>query len=354
MMRIESLAMRRAKERNYQKDSTWYCQFKYTPVTGLGYEEGVHRRDPSSIIKIGSTYYVWYTKSAGQSVGYGTGLAEAKVWPWDLAEIWYATSADGMHWQKQGLAVGRGEPGAYDDRSVFTPEILAHEGMYYLVYQVVKHPYLRRTKEFIGMASSNNPEGPWMKQDQPILAPADNGEWFGEEDNRHLVQFRGDFDSHKTNDPCLFYYHQQFWLYYKGYPMGEQLTCAGRETKWGVAIADRPEGPYVKSEANPVTNSGHETLLWPYQGGMAALLTTDGPERNTIQYAPDGLQFDIEAYIEHPPEAGGPYRSEHPDLHPLEGLRWGLSHEINSTWHYIKRFEVDEVTKHLCNNKKNH
>ncbi|MGG1554036.1 glycoside hydrolase family 117 protein [Paenibacillus ferrarius] len=353
-MRQESLAMRRAREREYGKDSTWYCQFKYSPVFGLGYEEGIHRRDPSSVIKVGDIYYVWYTKSTGPSVGYNTGDLEAKVWPWDWSDVWYATSNDGVSWNERGLAVGRGERGAYDDRSVFTPEVLAYDGRYYLVYQVVQHPYLRRSKEYIGMAHSDSPNGPWVKMREPILSPADNGEWFGDADNRHLVTIRGDFDSHKTNDPCLFYYHNQFWLYYKGYPMGEQLNCAGRETKWGVAVADRPEGPYVKSEYNPITNSGHETLLWPYRGGIAALLTTDGPERNTIQYAPDGLQFGIEAYIEHPPEAGGPYRSELTDQHPLEGVRWGLSHEINSRWHYIKRFDVDEKTKHLCINKFNH
>ena len=66
---------------------------------------------------------------------------------------------------------------------------------------------------------------------------------------------------------------------------GERMFMGGRETKWGVAIADQPEGPHVKSEYNPVTNSGHETLLWHYRGGIAALLTTDGPEKNTIQWS---------------------------------------------------------------------
>lgn len=127
-MKKMSLATRRAIERNYHKDSEWYCQFKYRPVEGLGYEEGVHRRDPSSIIQVGGTYFVWYTRSEGPSVGYGTGDLNAKVWPWDWSEIWYATSEDGIHWTEWGIAVSRGERGSYDDRSVFTPEILAHDG----------------------------------------------------------------------------------------------------------------------------------------------------------------------------------------------------------------------------------
>ena len=61
-----------------------------------------------------------------------------------------------------------------------------------------------------------------------------------------------------------------------------------------------PKGPYVKSELNPVTNSGHEVVVWPYKEGICALMT-DGPEKNTIQYAPDGLNFEIKAHVVNPP-----------------------------------------------------
>ena len=35
-----------------------------------------------------------------------TGDPDAKVFPWDYTEIWYATSKDGYEWKEQGLAVG--------------------------------------------------------------------------------------------------------------------------------------------------------------------------------------------------------------------------------------------------------
>lgn len=54
------------------------------------------RRDPSSVIRVGDSYYVWYTRSTGESHGY-TDDPELKVWPWDLAEVWYATSPDGVN-----------------------------------------------------------------------------------------------------------------------------------------------------------------------------------------------------------------------------------------------------------------
>lgn len=75
------------------------------------------------------------------------------------------------------------------------------------------------------------------------------------------------------------FFNNRFYLYYKGETMGESMNMGGREIKHGVAIADSPLGPYTKSEYNPITNSGHEVAVWPYKGGMATMLTTDGPEK---------------------------------------------------------------------------
>ena len=96
------------------------------------------------------------------------------------------------------------------------------------------------------------------------------------------------------------------------------------------------------SEHNPVTNSGHEVCVWPYKGGIAALLTTDGPEKNTIQYAADGINFEIVAVLKGAPEALGLFRSPDPDPDgdPLEGIRWGLCHEYRGGWQYIRRFDT--------------
>jgi len=74
--------------------------------------------------------------------------------------------------------------------------------------------------------------------------------------------------------------------------MGEEITFGGRQIRHGVAIADDPLGPYIKSPYNPISNSGHEICVWPYQGGIASLITTDGPEKNTIQWAADGINFE--------------------------------------------------------------
>jgi hypothetical protein len=184
-----SAASKRAIERNYDQGPEWFCGFRKHDLKGdFKYEEGVIRRDPSAVILVDDTYYVWYTKGEGKTYGFGTGNPSKKVFPWDLTEVWYATSKDGWDWKEQGLAVGRGPQGAYDDRAVFTPEVLAHEGKYYLVYQVVKAPYVNRVKNNVGMAIADSPDGPWKKLDAPILKPADNGQWLGDEDNRFKLR----------------------------------------------------------------------------------------------------------------------------------------------------------------------
>ena len=352
----EKLSAATLRARNYTRDDEWYCSIITKDITGDLAEDrpGMVRRDPTAVIEVDGTYHTWYSRSTGKSYGFGTGDPDKKTFPWDHCEIWHATSKDGWHWEEQEVAVTRGEAGTYDDRSVFTPEVLAHDGRYYLVYQVVKSPYVRRSFEGISMAAADSPFGPWEKAHGPLLFPTMDGIWKGDGDNRFLVEKMGGFDSHKTHDPTLMFYNGKFYLYYKGEAMGERMGMGGRQTKWGVAIADKPEGPYVRSEYNPVTNSGHEVCVWHYNGGIAAMLTTDGPERNTLQWAPDGINFEIMAYIKGAPEANGLFRCDNHDDHPLEGLRWGLCHVVDGQGGYMKRFEVDERLKNFFRNRENY
>lgn len=347
-----SSATKRAIERNYFQSSDWFCDFKESQIEGLAYEEGVHRRDPSSVLKIGSLYYVYYTKSVGAHVGFHSGDENAKVFPWDYCDIWYATSKDGRKWEEQSAVVTRGKAGSYDDRSVFTPEALEYEGKFYLVYQVVKHPYVNRVLENIAIAVADSPNGPFIKSEKPILTPSADGIWAGEEDNRFLVEKKGSFDSHKVHDPLLIPFKGKFHLYYKGEPMGEEMFMGGRETKWGVAIAENILGPYIKSEYNPITNSGHETCLWKYNGGIAAFLRTDGVEKNTMQFAEDGINFEIKSVIKAGPEASGPFRAEESFDNPLQGMNWGLSHNVGNKWGHIIRFDIDEKQKDIYRTRK--
>lgn len=329
----------------YNENPAWTADFTQSTLTGdFAPNPNITRRDPSAVIFVNGLYYVWYSYCVGDVVGFGSGDPQAKVFPWDKCDLYYGTSEDGYHWKEQGLAVARGAPGEFDDRSVFTPEILAHEGVYYLVYQAVKAPYVERVKNTVAMAWSNNPNGPWEKLVQPILKATNNGIWKGEEDDRFLVHKKGDFDSHKVHDPTLLFFNNKFYLYYKGERMGEQRYFGQREIKWGVAIADNPFGPYEKSVSNPITNSGHELVIWKYKDGIALINTLDGPERGTIQFAQDGINFEIMSSASNLPHAQGLFRDQLSYTNPLQGVTWGLSHVLvwdkPGGWMYLNRFDL--------------
>ena len=43
-------------------ENPFFTQFRYMKVSGIGREEGVTRRDPSSILRANNIYYVYYTR----------------------------------------------------------------------------------------------------------------------------------------------------------------------------------------------------------------------------------------------------------------------------------------------------
>ncbi len=315
------------------EDNPWFTRFRYMPAPGLGYERGIVRRDPSCILKVDDTYFVWYTRGAHgrPPVGHERATDSEPAMPWDLCDVWYATSKDGRDWQEQGPAVERGAAGSYDERSIFTPDVLAHDGRYFLVYQVSAAPTWRSTPESIAIAWADSPRGPWTKSPAPVVEPDPSGEI---DVRAHPLEatVKGTFDSLRVHDPALLFRDGRFWLYYKG----EGIGHSNMHSMWGVAIADDPLGPYKKSPLNPVTNSGHEVMVWNYAGGVGALLTRCGPEKNTIQFAVDGINFEPMATIIAPPQATGALRvNEADNTEPLAGLSWGLSHVATYSAHNV-------------------
>ena len=75
-----------------------YSNFKYSRLSGFEYIKSTSRRDPSKVIKIDGTYYVWYTKrsTAEHPLGAKKATEDIPSYDWDLCEIWYATSKNGF------------------------------------------------------------------------------------------------------------------------------------------------------------------------------------------------------------------------------------------------------------------
>lgn len=112
------------------------------------------------------------------------------------------------------------------------------------------------------------------------------------------------------------------------YYKGRQDGLSPAQTKMGLAIAQNPTGPYLKHPGNPVLNSGHEVCVWPHRRGVAALVAPTGPEGSTVQYSEDGLHFVRQASVV-PPSAPGPYRTDaFVDVDYGYGFTWGVCQNI--------------------------
>jgi predicted GH43/DUF377 family glycosyl hydrolase len=287
----------------------------HSALNGIGIEQGVMRRDPSDVIKVGDEYYVWYSKGP-ISTGYD-------------ATVWYATSKDGHNWTEQGQALAKGEKGSWEGESVFTPNILVAEGKYWLFYTGTSKPYKRpfNPDSKISVAVSDSPDGPWQRvYDEPILSNSEN---------------EAEFDSHLVDDASLLVRDGKYWLYYKG----RQLGKSPRETQMGLAIADKPQGPYKKVASNPVIPGNHEVLVWPQGEGVAAMIGNRAPKaiQHSIMYAEDGMSFKKTHDILGHPWAAGAYRPEaFTDSGKGQLPSWGVQiGKAKKKLPFIHRFDVD-------------
>lgn len=292
---------------------------KLSPAYGLGYEEGVRRQDPSNVIKVDSVYYVWYSKAVKGEMPPGKELMAV------YGSIFYATSKDGKHWTERGESLQKGEITEWDGKGVLTPYVMDYNGEYYMYYRGSFHDSQNKPEVFIGLAIAEYPEGPWEKyENNPVLSPSRD---------------TAAFDQFLVDDANVIGRDGKFWLYYKG----RNEDVSPYKTAWGLAIAENPEGPFIKYENNPVLNSGHCVLAWPFKEGVAMLVDL-GPEANTIQYSADGYNFKRAGYLEIQVREGGAYCPDAFDNTEYgRGIQWGIAADpfMRPPERWLIRFECD-------------
>lgn len=329
-----------AMERNYDaypaprpEHNELYSQFRYTELQGLDYNDHdgtISRRDPSKVIFANGKYYVWYTRRQTDSPPRGARNATDTVpaRDWDLSEIWYATSADGFTWEERGVAIPRAAKPNPGWRSVSTTDVLLWEGRYYLYYQAFNiDPSTRGDDCPVAVSHADSPDGSWTPTHRVVIPNGAPGSW----------------DQYSIHDPYPLVYKGRVYLYYKSDFDGQPHTVRMQ----GLAIADNPLGPFEKHPLNPVIASGHETTLFPFKEGIAALVIRDGNEHFTVQYAEDGVNFQIASITSLMPSAAGPFV---PDAFTNtthgRGITWGLCHSTvaggpGSEHSLLIRFDCD-------------
>ncbi len=309
------------------EDNELFSSFAYTPLKGLDYQGGdgtVSRRDPSKVLVEDGTYYVWYTKRHTSVSPQGAANCTDTIpsTDWDLSEIWYATSEDGFTWEEQGVAVPRPPKPHVGWRSVSTPDVLKFNGKYYLYYQGFLEASGTKGDHCPVTASyADSPDGPWTPCNEIIIENGAPGTW----------------DQYSIHDPYPLVYQGKIYLYYKA-AFGDRPEYLVAQ---GLAVADNPLGPFEKHSLNPVLNSGHETAYFPFEGGVATLVIRNGNESNTIQYAPDGVNFSIASVSALLPIAAGPCV---PDAFTSNGngrgITWGLCHFTNAANNWRKNHSI--------------
>lgn len=314
-----------------------YSQFKYTKLTGFDYHDGdatITRRDPSKVIFENGKYYVWYTyrNTPVPPIGANRASESNDTIPstdWDLAEIWYATSTDGFHWEEQGVAVSRPAKPKPGWRACATPDILKWKGKYYLYYQAFLEASGTRGDYCpVGLAYADSPDGPWTHVDEVVIPTGEEGEW----------------DQFAIQAPTPLIHDGKVYLYYKAAfnRPGTVWSCIG------LAIADDPLGPFEKHPLNPVQNSGHEICFFPFKEGLASLVIRDGNEHFTIQYARDWINFEIAAITEMMPIGPNAFIPDaFLDNKNGRGITWGICHFRNvrgkngKMYSELARFDCD-------------
>lgn len=315
--------MSAAMERNYTaymaprpEDNELYSLFRYTKLKGLDYNNHdgtLTRRDPSKVIFANGKYYVWYTHRHTPTPPQGAEKCTDTIpsRDWDLSDIWYATSEDGFTWQEQGVAVPRPRKPNPGWRSVTTTDILVWKEEYYLYYQAFMEASGTRGDDCpVAVSYADSPDGPWTPLNRVVIPNGAEGEW----------------DQYSIHDPYPLVYKGKIYLYYKSDCDGDPRLVRMQ----GLAVANHPLGPFEKHPLNPVINSGHETTLFPFKEGIAALVIKDGNEHFTIQYAEDGVNFEIASIVSLMPVAAGPFVPDAVTKTKYgRGITWGLCH---NTW----------------------
>lgn len=158
--------------------------------------------------------------------------------------------------------------GAWDGTTCHNPHIQLVDGKYCLFYMGNSNGSTNTKR--IGLATADSLDGPWQRPDAPLLEAGPEGAW----------------DDHCTTNPAFIKGPDgKYWLYYKSWNTAAYQSESGPirgNRKYGLAIADQLEGPYIKHPANPVIDFSargnneqlEDAYVW-YENGKVKLIARD-------------------------------------------------------------------------------
>ncbi len=161
-----------------------------------------------------------------------------------------ASRPEGPYEQIGTVLAPRGK-GYFDGTTCHNPHIQQVGDRYFLFY--IGNLNGKTNTKRIALATADSLYGPWERPDMPLLEAGEAGAW----------------DDHCTSNPAFLKHPDgRYWLYYKSWNTEEYehpVDPAIRgNRKYGLAIAEKPEGPYIKYAGNPVidySSLGHNRQL---------------------------------------------------------------------------------------------
>lgn len=196
--------------------------------------------------------------------------------------------------------------GFFDSTTCHNPLIKFVDGKYCLFYMGNSNG--KTNTKRIGLASADSLNGSWKRPDAPLLEAGPTGAW----------------DDHCTTNPAFIKHpNGQYWLYYKSWNTHDFETDTSSikgNRKYGLAIADKLEGPYRKYSENPIidfSGRGNNTQLedgfvWIENGKFNMIARDMGyfnHENGIIMESKDGIKwgepkiayYEANHYIQQPP-----------------------------------------------------
>jgi hypothetical protein len=168
---------------------------------------------PSVMKCADGTYKMWYTAQSTASYGWrilyavsddginwrkhglvletpgrGVGHASVLVDDFGLYRMWYseydltnwrimhAISSDGVSWEKRGIALDIGPPGAYDSRHVYISSVMIEPDGTYVMYYSAAHDNPHNNVDSFYATSDNGYESTWTKEGL-LLAHGEAGDY---------------------------------------------------------------------------------------------------------------------------------------------------------------------------------
>lgn len=197
-------------------------------------------------------------------------------------------------------------PGMFDATTCHNPSIKKVDGKYALFYMGASNG--KTATKRIGLAIADSLNGPWQRTDKPMLEAGPQGSW----------------DDHCTTNPSFIKHtNGQYWLYYKSWNTADYEKDAPPirgNRKYGLAIAEKLEGPYKKYDRNPLIDFSHkgdnaqleDAFVWQDKKGFKLIARDMGRfnhENGLLLQSKDGLKWSepkiayyaASRYIQQPP-----------------------------------------------------